>query len=111
MKPLTKQQAEDKGYTVETYDNGDYKYGNYKYEADRTQFLIQKKKAIERGEFRWFLYTCASKHTLDGIQHLIRNGKEIAKGDYVFSFNSGYYGYEIEGIFRRFNKDHKEITI
>ena len=60
-KPLTLEEAKEKGYFVYSYDNGDYKYEDE-----------------------------------NGIQYLIRDGKEICKGSYVYSFDNGDYKYADE---------------
>ena len=75
MKPLTIQEARDKGgCCVFSYSNGDYSY------------------------------------KIDEVEHLIRDGKEIAKGDYVSSYDNGDYEYTTNGEWYKFDKDGKEIT-
>ena len=69
MKPPTKLEAEQKGYEVWVFGNGDYSY------------------------------------KVDGIEYLIRNGKEIAKGDYVCSYDNGDYSYVVDLVIYKFNVD------
>ena len=37
-------------------------------------------------------------YIVDKTEHLIRNGIEIAKGDWVFSYINGDYTYKVNGI-------------
>ena len=72
MKPLTLQEAQNKGYYTYSFSNGDYAY------------------------------------QVNEIEHLIRNGKEIATATFVWSYNNGDYMCRNE-VRHEFNKYGKEI--
>ena len=79
MKPLTLKQAEDRGYYVYSFNNGDYSY-----ELNDTRHLIRNKKEIANGEFVYSYNNGDYEYEKDRMHYLIRNNKEIAKGDEVF---------------------------
>ena len=61
--------------------------------------------------FVWEFPNGDYSYVADGTKHLIRNGKEIVKGDCVLSYDNGDYLYWVDGVGHKFNKDGKEITI
>ena len=71
MKPLTKQQAEEKGYFVYSFNNGDYKY-----KIDNTEHIIRNGKEIAKGD-RVYSYSNGD-YEYKGNRHIFnRHGKEI----------------------------------
>ena len=74
MKPLTLQEAKDKGYYTYSYHNGDYSY-----EVDKTEHLIRNGIEIAKGDWVFSYDNGDYKYEVYGKEHIIRNGKKIVQ--------------------------------
>ena len=74
---LTLEEAKQKGYCIEEYNNGDYLYID----------------SIDNND----------------IEHLVRNGKEIAQGRYLCSYDNMFYQYTDKNNISHLMKEGKEI--
>jgi hypothetical protein len=89
-RPLTLEEAKEKGYYLHSYKNGDYSYKD----ENNVQYLIRDGKEICKGK-SVFSYKNGDYIYVDknSIEYLIRDGKEICKGKSVYSYNNGDYSY------------------
>ena len=76
-------------------------------------FFFKQKTAYEIYQCDWSSDVCSSdldyEYEKDRMHYLIRNNKEIAKGDEVFSYDNDDYSYEVKGI-EHLIRDNKEIA-
>ena len=74
MKPLTKQEARDRGYSVLSFHNGDYLY-----RIDNTEHLIRNDKEIAAGYSVYSYDNGDYSYIIDGDIYIFnKHGKKIS---------------------------------
>lgn len=95
---MTKEEALQKIEELKKYidDYGIELYNTFEKAENNADWVT----SYPNGDYRW---------VKDGVQHLMRNGVEIAKGDRVYSYDNGDYKWTKDGV-QHLMRDGVEIA-